>query len=179
MTGVIVNWFYFYLWIQSTGYSIHIRKGFYVIKPDLAMKVARFWHLFVMLWICQFILGFQHIILGSSVAVWYFTRLTFIFCNDDGNLLFIFIVVFRNKRNLGNPILYSFYNLIMYHLGSVCLGSLLTLTFNFPQALLETIQKYLKSRKCSKYSSHMYCFERFLKYTSRNAYIEIGKTFQV
>lgn len=82
---------------------------------------------------------------------------------------------------MGNPILYSTYNLTKYHLGSVCLGSLLIAIIQLLRVLLTLLQKSLeiKQGKCAKYilaCCHccLYCLERVLKYITRNAYIEIG-----
>jgi solute carrier family 44 protein 1 (choline transporter-like protein) len=92
----------------------------------------------------------------------------------------------RNKNALGTPILRSGYNLVRYHLGSVALGSFLIAVVQFARVVLKCAEKYLHSHrgkcvdcalKCCQCC--LYCFEKILKYMSRNAYIEIGKTFLV
>ncbi|KAI4471354.1 choline transporter-like (slc family 44) [Holotrichia oblita] len=160
LLGVIICWFYFCLWIQSSGYLTYIREQFFTYQPDTAMKIAGFWNLFCMLWMCEFIIGCQHMVLAGSIATWYFTR---------------------NKNNLGNPVLYSFYNLVKYHLGSVCFGSLLVASVQLVRILLAMLQRYLRNKtgKCARCTLSccqccLYCFEKILKYISRNAYIEIA-----
>ncbi len=55
-----------------------------------------------LIWITEFIFGCQALIVASSVAKWYFTR---------------------DKRSLQSPICLSIRNLIVYHMGSVALGT--------------------------------------------------------
>ncbi|XP_022907847.2 choline transporter-like protein 1 [Onthophagus taurus] len=157
---VMISWLYLALWIQSAGHLTYIRQNFFVYLADTPMKIARFWNFFLMLWMCQFVIGCQHMVLAGAVSTWYFTR---------------------NKSNLGDPILYSHYNLMKYHLGSISFGSLLIATIMFVRLLLAFLQKQLvnKTNSCAKYMLKccqccLYCFEKLLKYISRNAYIEIA-----
>ncbi|GJQ71206.1 hypothetical protein Trydic_g1103 [Trypoxylus dichotomus] len=163
---VIVCWLYFSLWIQSAGFLTYVRKGFFIFKSDSTMKIAGFWNLFSMLWMCQFIIGCQHMVLGGAIATWYFTR---------------------NKNQLGYPIIYSFYNLIRYHLGSVCFGSLIIAIVQLVRILLLILQRYLKNKtgRCAQCiltccQCCLYCFEKSLKFISGYAYIRVamyGKNF--
>lgn len=128
------------------------------------MKFTRWYNLFGMFWILQFIIGCQHLIIAGAVSQWYFTR---------------------NKNNLATPIFDAAYNLTRYHLGSVALGSFIIALVQLIRVILTTIQKHLKNKegKCAKAALHccqccLYCFEKFLKYLNRNAYIEIGITKQ-
>jgi len=88
----------------------------------------------------------------------------------------------RNKRNLDFPIFRSFFNLVRYHLGTVAVGSLIISLVQFVRSILATLQFYLKGHegvisKCLFRTCQccLYCFEKILKYLSRNAYIETGK----
>lgn len=83
------------------------------------MVVTRWYNLFALFWITQFIIGCQHFIIAGSVATWFFTR---------------------NKNNLESPISRSFWNLIRYHLGSIALGSLLIASLQMIRALLKFLQ---------------------------------------
>ncbi|KAJ8946090.1 hypothetical protein NQ318_010387, partial [Aromia moschata] len=88
---------------------------------------------------------------------------------------------FRNKSKLDSPITHSAYNLTRYHLGSVALGSFLIATVQFARVILKLVEKQLKNRqgkcvecvlKCCQCC--LYCFEKIIKYLSRNAYIEVA-----
>lgn len=87
----------------------------------------------------------------------------------------------RNKSNLGFPILRSFSNLVRYHLGTVAMGSLIIALVQLIRSILAAIQYQLKGQenavsRCLFRTCQccLYCFEKILKYLSRNAYIETG-----
>lgn len=58
----------------------------------------------VFYWFVNFILGCQHFVIASTVCQWYFTR---------------------DKTKLENPLKRAFSHLLRFHIGSVCLGSIL------------------------------------------------------
>lgn len=83
---------------------------------------------------------------------------------------------------MDNPIYHALYNLTRYHLGSVALGSFLIAAVQFVRVILKVLEKYLRNRsgKCVEAvlaccQCCLYCFEKILKYLTRNAYIEVGK----
>lgn len=87
----------------------------------------------------------------------------------------------RNKNDLKSPIFKSFYNLSRYHLGSVALGSFIIALVQFIRVIFKYLEMYLRTHKgkcvecmlkCCQCC--LYCFEKILKYVTRNAYIEIG-----
>lgn len=91
------------------------------------------------------------------------------------------IFFFRNKDHLDAPISTSFYNLVRFHLGSVAFGSLLIAIVQMARAVLAWVQARLKGSengvsKCLFRTCQccLYCFEKILKYLTRNAFIEIG-----
>lgn len=90
--------------------------------------------------------------------------------------------VLRNKSHLGFPILRSFYNLVRYHLGTVAMGSLIISLVQLVRTIIAAIQYQVKGQenaisKCVFRTCQccLYCFEKVLKYLSRNAYIETGR----
>ncbi|CAH1108165.1 unnamed protein product [Psylliodes chrysocephalus] len=159
--GITVSlWFYFCLWIESSGSLTETKPNIYQYKKDGWMKFTRWYNFFAMLWMTQFAIGCQHMIIAGAVAIWYFKR---------------------NKSSLGTPVLQSAENLVRYHLGSVALGSFLIATVQFARVLLKITEKYLKKKdgkcidcmlKCCQCC--LYCFEKILKYITRNAYIEVA-----
>ncbi|KAG5877891.1 hypothetical protein JTB14_005130 [Gonioctena quinquepunctata] len=160
VVAVVFLWFYFCLWIESSGILTEKRPRVYHYEKDGWMKITRWYNFFAMLWMTQFVIGCQHMVIAGAVSVWYFRR---------------------NKSRLDSPISDSFQNLLRYHLGSVALGSFLIATIQFLRVLLKAVEKYLhgKEGKCIVCALKccqccLYCFENILKYLSRNAYIEVA-----
>ncbi|XP_046671719.1 choline transporter-like protein 1 [Homalodisca vitripennis] len=158
---VVTMWLVFELWIESSGYLRKVLDSdnlYY--KKDAAMKTARVYNLLAMLWFTQFCIGCQQMVIAGAVATWFFTR---------------------NKSQLGSPIGTSFSNLVFYHLGSVALGSLLIALVQLARIVLKFLQNQLKNaqgdvaqcifRACQ---CCLYCFEKFLAYLTRNAFIEVA-----
>lgn len=127
------------------------------------MKFARVYNLLVLLWVIEFIIACQHMIIAGSVSTWFFTR---------------------NKDNVSSPISTSIGYLFNYHLGSVALGSFIITVIQIIRAILNYIDETLKESK-NEIAQSLYkafqclfsCIQQFLQYLTRNAYIEIGKKF--
>ena len=68
-------WSYGLAWIVSAG-DAQINKitGFVQYIPDSFLFWMRFYHLFGLLWIAQFVIACQHMIIAGAVAGWYFSR---------------------------------------------------------------------------------------------------------
>lgn len=73
-------------------------------QKGVAISIASYVNLIAFMWFTQFILGCQHFIIASTISDWFFAR---------------------TKSKLDSPIARGFSNLLRFHLGSVCLGSLL------------------------------------------------------
>lgn len=83
---------------------------------------------------------------------------------------------------LRSPLGTSFNNMVSYHLGSVALGSFLIALVQLARIILKFLQSKLKGSQndmaqCLLKACQccLYCFEKFLAYLTRNAFIEIGK----
>ncbi|KAF5304006.1 hypothetical protein FQA39_LY01791 [Lamprigera yunnana] len=153
-------WLYFTLWIESSGQKKRIRDDHYILEKDTLMIFTRFYNIFITLWLLQFLIGCQHMVIAGAIACWYFTR---------------------NKNHVKGPIAYGFYNLTRYHLGSVSFGSLVIAIIQMLRILLKMLETYLSSHngKCASClvkccQCCLCCFESILKYLTRNAYIEIA-----
>lgn len=105
-------------------------------------------------------------------------------------LFFFFLKVlvnfcFRNKEEMGSPIIQSYTNLFRFHLGSVAFGSFFIAFLQMIRAVLsfieerckdsqnEVLQNILRAVQCC-----LSCCDNILKYLTRNAYIEIGLSLQ-
>lgn len=160
LAAVVALWLYFTLWIETSGFLTPTSPDNMYYKKDTATKVTRWYNLFAMFWFSQFIISCQHMVIAGAVTTWFFTR---------------------NKDHLDAPISTSFSNLVRYHLGSIAFGSLLIAIVQMARAVLAWVQAKLKGSensvsKCLFQTCQccLYCFEKILKYLTRNAFIEIA-----
>ncbi|XP_022173488.1 choline transporter-like protein 1 [Myzus persicae] len=157
----IIMWSYFAVLIQASGSPAFEPLSHNVYyKKDQLMKFARIYNILVLLWVIEFIIGCQHMIIAGSVATWFFTR---------------------NKDNVSSPISTSISYLFNYHLGSVALGSFIITVLQIIRAILNYIDETLKESQ-NEVAKSLYkvfqclfsCLQQFLQYLTRNAYIEIA-----
>ena len=134
----------------------------FVEDPATPQVLLALPHLFCWLWIMQFFSGCQKVILASAVSRWFFTR---------GAKL--------KKCHLNLcPTCADTRDLILYNLGSVALGSFIVALVQFIRIILAYLERKLKKSK-NKTAIYvmkcvlccMACFEKVLKYVTRNAYI--------
>lgn len=97
----------------------------------------------------------------GTVSKWYFTR---------------------DKTKLDSPILSTFNDLVRFHLGSVCMGSMIITYIKILRMLIKILFDsnrnnggLLCSLFCGMMSSLNTYVEEFLKYLFRNAYILVAK----
>lgn len=157
----IILWSYFAVLIQASGSPAFEPLSHNVYyKKDQLMKFARIYNILVLVWVIEFIIGCQHMIIAGSVATWFFTR---------------------NKENVSSPISTSVSYLFNYHLGSVALGSFIIAILQIIRVILNYIDETLKESK-NEVAKSLYkvfqclfsCLQQFLQYLTRNAYIEIA-----
>ncbi|KXJ82113.1 hypothetical protein RP20_CCG015664 [Aedes albopictus] len=157
IAAVIVLYVYFTMWVESSGMlRVENNQSAKYVK-DSTMLFTRWYNLLAFFWFCQFIIGCQHMVIAGAVACWFFTR---------------------NKSKLGSPILKSFGNLLRYHMGTVALGSFIIAVVQFLRAVLKVVMYYVRERQ-NRLTNCMFecckcclqCFEKFLQYLTRNAYI--------
>ena len=67
-------WSYGLAWIVSAGEAQFTKTGFVQYTPDSFLFWMRFYHLFGLLWIANFVIACQHMVISGSVAGWYFSR---------------------------------------------------------------------------------------------------------
>ncbi|XP_040155385.1 choline transporter-like protein 1 isoform X1 [Anopheles arabiensis] len=157
IAAVIVLYVYFTVWIESAGMLVVESNNSAKYVKDSTMLLTRWYNLFAFLWFCQFVIGCQHMVIAGAVAGWFFTR---------------------NKSNLSNPIGRSYCNLLRYHLGTVALGSFVIALVQFLRAMLKLLMHSVRNPQ-NRVTSFLFdccqcclqCFERFLQYLTRNAYI--------
>ncbi|KAK6642070.1 hypothetical protein RUM44_013793 [Polyplax serrata] len=157
---IIGIWVGFTLVIQGSGYVAEKSLGNLYYKKTFAMKFARFYNLFALFWVVQFVVGCQHMVIAGAVAKWFFTR---------------------NKDELNSPIIHSFSNLVRFHLGSVAFGSFFIALIQMIRAVLSFIEERCKNSENNTIKQIarivqccLSCCENILKYFTRNAYVEIA-----
>jgi solute carrier family 44 (choline transporter-like protein), member 1 len=122
---------YFALVIESSG-SLEVKndqRGNF-LKAEYVkngfMSVAHYANLIAFLWFTAFIFGCQNFVIASTVSQWFFTR---------------------TKSKLDSPISRAFSHLLNFHLGSVCLGSLLITLIKIIRMIVESLKVRLSSLK--------------------------------
>ncbi|GFO10728.1 choline transporter-like protein 1 [Plakobranchus ocellatus] len=116
--------------------------------------VTHFWwyHLVGLFWVSEYIVACQSFVISGAVARWYFTR---------------------DKTQLGFPMLGNIGRLIIFHQGSVALGSFIIPLLRFPRALLFFVNRRFRGSRSS-------CVCLGLKYLSASSYTVVaigGKNF--
>ena len=118
-----VLFIYFAIVIESSGTLTVMKdergnfdKAEYV--KDGGMFTAHIVNLIAFVWFTNFILGCQHFIIASTVSDWFFAR---------------------SKDKLDSPIQRGFGNLLRFHIGSVCLGSIFITVVEIINAIINSI----------------------------------------
>ncbi|CAH1787745.1 unnamed protein product [Owenia fusiformis] len=161
LIGTIGGLLYIFAWMHTSAPPI-VKDDVVTYEADKILFYTKWYHVFGMLWISQFILACQQVVIAGAIATWYFKR---------------------DKSKMGFPICASLKRLICYHLGSVAFGSLIIAIVQLARMILGYIHQKVNNKpgvgavakfilKCLK--CLLWCFEKFLKYLNRNAYIEIA-----
>ncbi|CAL4133869.1 unnamed protein product, partial [Meganyctiphanes norvegica] len=131
-----------------------------VLEYDKAVWVRSMWWVWLigLVWVAEFILACQQMIIASAVSTYYFGR-------QEG------------RRDGRHPVWWSWRILLLYHLGTVAKGSILITVFKLPRLIFQWITKKCKDpeHKCGSCCLRLCCcclwiFENFLKYMNHNAY---------
>ncbi|CAG7719422.1 unnamed protein product [Allacma fusca] len=128
------------------------------LKDDI-LQVSRWLNIFAFFWFTQFIIGCQHFIIAGAISIWFFTR---------------------KKSTISWPILRSFDRLVIYHMGSIAMGSLLISIVKFIRLILNFVQKRLSNKNgfcrvlVTICQCCTWCLENCLIFLNRNAYVEIA-----
>ncbi|EFA82487.1 solute carrier family 44 protein member 2 [Heterostelium album PN500] len=129
-----------------------------------ASKVLRYmqiYHFFGLLWTYAFILAINQCTLAGAIALWYW--------------------VMDKKDTPYFPVWKSFFRVIRYHLGSLAFGSLILAVVQFIRWILRFLEKKFKGKEAflARFVIRCLnclfgCFERFIKFIDKNAYIMVA-----
>jgi solute carrier family 44 (choline transporter-like protein), member 1 len=129
-------------------------------EPGPVASIAHFVNFVAFIWFTSFILGCQHFVIASTVCQWFFTR---------------------SKDKLDSPISRAFSHLLNFHIGSVCLGSLLITLMKIIRMIIEYAKSSLNESQnpAARFASCccdwiMQMLEEFIQYLIRNAYIIVA-----
>jgi solute carrier family 44 protein 1 (choline transporter-like protein) len=113
------------------------------------------------IWFTQFIFGCQHFVIAGTISKWYFAH---------------------DKTKLNAPIQTTFSHLLNFHLGSVCLGSMVITLVKCLKMIANSMQNSSRRSGSTAVAIVACCcsciieqIERFLKFLTRNAYIIVAK----
>ncbi|XP_067121136.1 choline transporter-like protein 1 [Centruroides vittatus] len=154
-TILVVGFFF----LQTSGQPEVNESGYVNYRLNTFFQAMRWYHLFAIFWLTQFIISCQHVVIAGAVATWFFTR---------------------DKSKLGSPILTSTKNVVRYHLGSIALGSLIIAIIKLIRFIMKQVERQLKKQdNPARYvlmccQCCLACFEKFLQFLNKNAYIEIA-----
>lgn len=113
------------------------------------------------IWVSEFIIGCQNLIIAGAVAQWYF----------------------RGKEDGKSPVCSAIGKLFSYHLGSVACGSFLITIFKIPRLIMtylhEKFEKTKDTSPCSQCGLKcciccFYCLEKFIRFMNQNAYTVVA-----
>ena len=127
------------------------------------------YQLFGFLWIIAIIIGCTQFIIAAAAAIWYFTS--------------------SSDSNGSGSICQGTWWIIRYHIGTIAFGSfliamvqLIRIIFEWYRSQIEKANKDNEIVKCLIWTTRciLDCLERFIKFISKNAYIQCaitGKNF--
>jgi choline transporter-like protein 2/4/5 len=164
---VILAWLAVWTYFAAHIVSIGTLKANGVLSTVVWSDETRYvflYSLFGYLWLNAFIIGVTQFIISASAALWYFTS------SGDSN----------GKGSLCKGLYWVF----RYHLGSIAFGAFLIALVQFIRIIFEYYKRQLekagKENKVVKIllcltSYLLDCLERFIKFISKNAYIQVSK----
>jgi len=176
VTVVILICFFTYwggtaIFLVSAGDATQIKNTpFGSFTFDKTLKRLLIYHLFGLLWLNAFIIAATQFVIASSTALWYFSQGT--------------------GQSTPGTISTSIGRLFRYHFGSIAFGALILAIVQFIRLVLAYMEIQAKKMagkdgKLVRYAlkclqCYLACFERFIKFLNKNAYIQIaltGKSF--
>jgi len=124
------------------------------------------YHLFGALWFTAFISACVQFIIASSTCIWYFSQGT--------------------GQGATGTVRKSVWRLFRYHFGSIAFGSLILAVVQLIRIILAYMEQQAKKTGASQnkfaqfafkcLQCYLACFERFIKFLNKNAYIQIALT---
>jgi len=130
-----------------------------VFKYENKVIYMALYHFFCLIWTYTFISALGQIVIGMSIAKWYFTR---------------------DKSTIGNGTVFSsIFSTLYYHSGTAAFGGLILAIVVFIRFLIQRLHTAAKKadNKCAQAvlcgcGCCFWCLEAFLKFLNKNAFIQ-------
>ncbi|XP_063226885.1 choline transporter-like 1 isoform X1 [Bacillus rossius redtenbacheri] len=147
-----------------TNISLSKMKSFTWLRFVEPAWVPYMWWVYLvgLIWVSEFFLSCQQMVIAGAVAQWYFSQ----------------------GKNESCSVLSSMGQMFSFHLGSVVKGSFLITLFKLPRLVLTYIDFKLRQAKeagstCALHLLRccvccLYCFEQFIKFMNHNAYTVVA-----
>eukprot|EP00698_Gefionella_okellyi_P009522 TRINITY_DN2428_c0_g1_i1.p1 TRINITY_DN2428_c0_g1~~TRINITY_DN2428_c0_g1_i1.p1 ORF type:complete len:647 (+),score=142.72 TRINITY_DN2428_c0_g1_i1:61-2001(+) len=170
MVMFIGYWCIILVFLASSGSITFAAFGQSLYVANDNIRYVMLYHLFGGLWTFNWIIAIGYTVIAGAVGAWYFTY-------PDP--------VTGSKSAAGFPVARSLKNTFVYHLGSLAFGALIIAIVQFIRILLAIAERQIKSQGDNPTSRLLVCilrvfqcclacFERFLAFLNKNAYIEIA-----
>lgn len=164
IVGIYVYWLVACLHLYATGEIYRSNQDvFPSVSREKSYEYAFYFEVWGILWVNAFLIGMCKFILAGSVCIWYFSVNT-----DSGP-----------QRAVSRPLYWS----LRYHLGSIAFGSLvlsLVWTVKWGVRFTRWKSRNIENSNCCVRtvgqcaSCIVSCFERFISFLNKNAYIQIA-----
>jgi len=155
------------VYLVSAGDPVQIKdSAFGTFDYDKKLQYYMIYHLFGLLWLSAFIAASVQFIIASSTCIWYFSQGT--------------------GQGASGTVRKSVWRFFRYHFGSIAFGSFILAVVQLIRIILAYMEAQAKKAgaKESKVAQfafkclqcYLACFERFIKFLNKNAYIQIALT---
>lgn len=185
VVNMLIALFFMVIWIIGTVflYSVGdpIKRDDYPIADIQWSEETRYmWYfnLFAILWIVAFFVSSGDFIIGASACIWYFNQVPAGASKREKK-------EHRTTYSI-NPVCTAIYWLYRYHLGSIALGAFMLAVVWAIRLIMAYIYAKLKETGATKNQLVKYvmyviqcflqCFERFIRFVNKQAFIYIGLT---
>lgn len=74
LIALCAGWIYAAIWIESAGVATTVNGSPVFFQKDTWLQVVRWYNILAALWLSQFCLACQNLIIAGAVANWFFTR---------------------------------------------------------------------------------------------------------
>ncbi|XP_065212382.1 choline transporter-like 1 [Planococcus citri] len=150
---------------SSSNLSVDDLTGFTAVEyvESTWLKYMLLLYFVGLIWVSEFILACQHMVVAGTVAKWYFNS--------------------KNGKNSASMVMTSIGTVILYHLGSAAFGSFLITLLKLPRIIFTYLQNKFRKNKdesqCAEYglkccSCCFYALEKCLRFMNHNAYTVVA-----
>ncbi|GAM17171.1 hypothetical protein SAMD00019534_003460 [Acytostelium subglobosum LB1] len=162
LAAFLVYWTFVGLYLATSGTASYTTEGLFEgFKENKTLTYFQLYHFFGLLWTYAFLMAVNQCTIAGSISLWYWVQ-------DKSDTPYF-------------PVWKSFYRVLRYHLGSLALGSMILAIVQFIRWMLRLLEKKFKGKEAflarfvvSCLNCIFGCFERFIKFLDKNAYIMIA-----